>query len=237
MDTPQLRELTDQVFETTAAAVQSGPFHGMTIIKDSSWYGGNLLQKLLGIYEQELHASVEAAIAFAPELVVNIGSAEGYYAVGLALRLPAAVVHVFDTDPRALKVCELAAVANRAEARLRLECSCNAARLRTMLARHERSLLIVDCEGCEEELFDSLEPADLGRTVFIVEMHELLHPGSREKILERYGATHEINLVTQGARNPHEIPVLRALPEDLQWQAMSEGRPETMDWIVGTPRK
>jgi hypothetical protein len=43
--------------------------------------------KFLGTYERELYSVIERAIELAPRYVLNIGCAEGFYAVGLALRL------------------------------------------------------------------------------------------------------------------------------------------------------
>ena len=66
--------------------VFSGPFKGMQFIDES--FENAFIPKILGIYERELHPAVEAAIALTPRLVVDIGTAEGYYAVGIARRLP-----------------------------------------------------------------------------------------------------------------------------------------------------
>jgi hypothetical protein len=43
--------------------------------------------KFLGTYERELHRVIERAIWRRPKYVLNIGCAEGFYAVGLAIRL------------------------------------------------------------------------------------------------------------------------------------------------------
>ena len=232
----QLRTLTVNVFEKAAAAVQRGPFTGMTLVQETSWHGGKVLQKLLGIYEMELHAAIEEAVAFHPTSIVNVGCAEGYYAVGLALRLPQATVHVFDSDLAALSVCEKAAAANRAESNLRLEKSCTGTQITTLLRRAERCLMFVDCEGCETTLFPEIDLKDLIRTIVIVEMHEYLFPGSTEELMQRFENTHQVQSIAQSARNPHEIEFLRDLPEDTQWLAVSEGRPQTMNWFFAVPR-
>jgi methylase of polypeptide subunit release factors len=58
--------------------------------------------KFLGTYEQELHSVVERAIWLDPTYVLNIGCAEGFYAVGLAMRLKSVQVFAADADPKAL---------------------------------------------------------------------------------------------------------------------------------------
>jgi hypothetical protein len=55
--------------------------------------------KFLGTYEQELHGVIEKAMESHPKFVLNIGCAEGFYAVGLAIRLNDAQVFAADSDP------------------------------------------------------------------------------------------------------------------------------------------
>jgi hypothetical protein len=54
----------------------------------------------LGTLEKELHWAIEKAISRSPTTVLNIGCAEGYYAVGFALRLPHAKVVAAEADPK-----------------------------------------------------------------------------------------------------------------------------------------
>src|SRR2546423_12652663 len=87
--------------------VRAGPFAGLR-------YPDNLIQipKLLGTYELELHPAVERLIASRPTTVVNVGAAEGYYAVGLARRLPDARILAFDIDERSQEHCRRLAALN-----------------------------------------------------------------------------------------------------------------------------
>jgi hypothetical protein len=77
--------------------------------------------KLLGVYERELHDAVEAAVRAEPELIVNVGADDGYYAVGLARRCPSATVHAFEADAgeRALLERLAAATGSRCTSRAR----------------------------------------------------------------------------------------------------------------------
>lgn len=67
----------------------------MRYIDDS--VGSVYLPKLLGIYEPELNRCVESLRAAKPSLIVDIGAAEGYYAIGLALRNLQARLVAFET--------------------------------------------------------------------------------------------------------------------------------------------
>src|SRR5512140_2013789 len=62
--------------------VLSGPFKGMRYGDFS--YNSALIPKLLGTYEADLHNWVGEALATGYDAVINVGCAEGYYAVGFA---------------------------------------------------------------------------------------------------------------------------------------------------------
>ena len=84
--------------------VRNGPFRGMRYPERAS-VGSALVPKLLGSYERELQPVLEDILAREHSEIVDIGCAEGYYAVGLALRLPAARVFAYDTNVMAIDLC------------------------------------------------------------------------------------------------------------------------------------
>src|SRR5258708_4505437 len=109
--------LTRLVRHATNCRVRSGPFAGMRYVDNS--VGSAYLPKLLGTYERELAEVIEEACRLRPELIIDLGAAEGYYAVGLALRNPQARVVAFeqqDIGRAALwRMAQLNGVADRIE--------------------------------------------------------------------------------------------------------------------------
>src|SRR4051812_16894208 len=79
--------------------VLNGPFAGMNYIFPC--VGGSYLAMITGNYEYELHGAIEQLCRQAPDLLVDIGTAEGYYAVGMARCLPRARVVGYDLNRRA----------------------------------------------------------------------------------------------------------------------------------------
>ena len=83
--------------------VMAGPLKGMDFLAQSA--EGCHIAKLLGCYEQPLHFAIEEAIAAEYPQILNIGCAEGYYAVGMARRMPHTRVHAFDLNANAREIC------------------------------------------------------------------------------------------------------------------------------------
>ncbi len=82
----------------------------------------------VGSFELELHPAVESIAAAGPATVVNVGSAEGYYAVGMALRAPAARVIGFELDADLRAAAARLAAANGVADRLDLRGLCTVER-------------------------------------------------------------------------------------------------------------
>ena len=82
------RRLVGQITAKAGWQVQTGPFTGMHYIEEAR--SSALLPKLLGTYEDESPIpTLEAFLAAAVPHRDRHGCAEGYYAVGLARRMPA----------------------------------------------------------------------------------------------------------------------------------------------------
>jgi hypothetical protein len=89
-------EAARKVSTRLGSAVLGGPFEGMRLVPGFEERIASPILKLLGSYEQQLHRPIEVAIEMQLKTIANVGSADGYYATGLALRLPGAIVHAYD---------------------------------------------------------------------------------------------------------------------------------------------
>ena len=81
----------------SSTTVQDGPFKGMTYVAAPS--EGGLAPKLLGVYEATLNDVFLGASDQGYDVVLNVGCAEGFYAVGCARLLPDIPVLAWDIDP------------------------------------------------------------------------------------------------------------------------------------------
>lgn len=222
------KRINDWLYDKMNGVVQSGPFVGMKMGCDETWKDGNLGTKILGCYEQELHHCIEYEIQRLGKLdrskIVNIGSAEGYYAVGLAGRIRSTKVWVIDTD-EALEVSGEAARANG----VRLF----AGALEQAFAKPD--LVICDCEGAEIDYLDLGRYPDLVGSTIIVECHDFSDRPVAQILADRFVDTHCVMQVLSGARNPAEFEFMRKWHQTVQWIAVDEGRPCTMRWLIMRP--
>ncbi len=227
----RLRDLARELFPDLIVA--HGPFKGMRWIVQP--FGSALLPKLLGSYESELHPAVDEACNEHYETVVDIGCAEGYYAIGMALRMPEATVYAFDTNPHARSLCTQMATLNGVEARVRVGQLCDASVLRS-LPLGERALIISDCEGYEKLLFDRSMAAFLAKHDLIIEVHDFIDIDTSTKLRDAFKETHETQSVKSiddiQKAHTYKYPQLEKHDAKTRWLIVSERRPGIMEWFV-----
>ena len=216
--------------------VSSGPFAGMTLPEQACWGDGDTLPKLLGCYELELQQAIAAAVAKQPELVVNIGAAEGYYAIGLARALPHARVHAFEATEKGIEICRDAARLNDVADRVLVSGACDTGQLQTLLAGARNPFLLCDCEGCERVLIDPAVVPALASATMIVECHDFIDATITRALVERLNATHDLQAIREGGRDPNTSEFLRLLSSLDRWIAVCEYRPCMMHWLIATPK-
>src|SRR5262249_14226318 len=145
------------------------------------------LPKLLGTYERELVPIIEQACRCRPSLIIDIGAAEGYYAVGLARRNPQAMVVAFERDPVARVALERTCLLNGVQGRIEICGKCGTEELGAILNRaaneHSSKVFVMcDIEGDEKLLLHPLAISGLRRVNLLVETHEFVHAGITEEL-------------------------------------------------------
>ena len=106
----------------TSQKVLNGPFKGLNY-SDIQSKGSQLYPKLLGSCEEELQYHLSFILSREPDLVIDIGCAEGYYAVGIALKLKGndCKIIAIDIDEQALNECTVLADRNNIKEKLSIE--------------------------------------------------------------------------------------------------------------------
>lgn len=219
--------------------ILSGPFEGMKYPEMRSSYS-EMAPKIIGSYESELFDALHEILNKKYAQVIDIGCAEGYYAIGLALKLPEANVYAFDIDPKALKMCDEMAVLNKVSDRVHLGPKCSNNTLKTFDFK-EKSLIISDCEGYELELFTDENIQNLRNCDLLIELHDILGIEVKNKLLPVFALTHNVQIISSLSRNPNLYPVLGEIDDREKQIVLSECRDglfgtKSMEWAYITSK-
>jgi hypothetical protein len=212
--------IMDSIMKHSESRVIGGPFQGMFIDPTLiSWGEGDLPRKLLGVYEQELHPLIQQIIQEKIKRIVNVGHAEGYYAVGLARAMPESEVIAVDICKKAKNATRINAEANGVKVTVADQ----------LPQKKQGDVWIIDIEGGELGLLK--EPTEWAGVSILVELHEWVDRNMKEKFTETYKRSHKIEIIDSGWRNPNKFDFLAKFSDDERWSVVSEKRPERMRWL------
>jgi hypothetical protein len=218
-----------ELWAQSGGRVMSGPFAGMRYLEEA--FASVWPPKLLGTYEMELAPFIEAAIARRPQCIIDIGAAEGYYAVGLAWRVPEARVRAFEAGEVGRKLLTDLARKNGVADRCDVQGYCTLELLGDVLQDGALTLLICDVEGDEFAILDPLALPGLARADVLVELHPWGHERSTERMRELFQNTHEIEEISSRLRLPADLPPDAQFSASCAEALMDEMRPCEMVWL------
>jgi hypothetical protein len=226
-----MKPITKRLFEQHGDRVLSGPFRGMQLTKEVKWDDGNMACKLIGSYEFELHDAIRRAVARRPDTVINVGCAEGFYAVGLGRLLPCSEIFAFDIDDDSLDLCERNARANWIK------------NLTTVTGKpgpedldkgRGSRLYVVDAEGSEAILLNPDRCPALLVSDIIVECHDFFTPDTpiSDYLAKVFSASHEVERIEPQFPRVGDYPFLHDQPWGTILLAITEKRPAQTVWLA-----
>lgn len=221
-------QATQEMIDSYGLTVLNGPFSGLRYPK-RSLLNRDGIPLLFGTYESELHPIIEEVASNRYDCIVDIGSAEGYYAVGLALRMKT-TVHAFDCEPRERHYLRQMAHLNGVTDLIRVDSWCQP-KVLSLLVNGRRCLVISDCEGFEFDLFNDECAAALRDSDLIIELHR---NGSAvnalDDLLDRFRVSHSSHIITFSPNN-----LGSNVPE--KWRKFArEFRQPGQQWLYLNPR-
>ena len=214
--------------------VHTGPFQGMRYLPVNC--GSALLPKIAGTYEMELHPVMERLKGEGVDLVLDVGSAEGYYAIGLTRLLNPKATHCFDIDDSAHPTMWRLAELNGVKDKIITHGWCDAQSFEQLLAPARKPLVMMDCEGGEYDLLDPVKAPVLRRAMILVETHGWKNKLGKTVLEDRFSATHQITRVNMLPRVPRDCPYQNhSLTESERMAVVDEIRPFEY-WLFLEPK-
>jgi hypothetical protein len=233
-----------RVWEQTGGIVQHGLLKGYYLGDRATWRHQDNGAKLLGLYEQEV-CDLIAKIKTGRSTFVDLGGADGFYAVGLVATRHFERSYCYEIDLASREnLGQMAAQAGvGGEVHLFGAATCNfPAELVAQGVQFSDSVVLCDIEGHEFDVLTRECLEQLKDAHVIVELHDFLVPdghGPRlyRELVERAAEFFNIHEYRTGARDLRNIPLLDDHWTDSdRWLACSEGRAKLMSWLHFEPK-
>lgn len=229
----RIKKIINSIYGDGDLKVLTGPFKGMNYIRDAN--GSQLLPKLIGSYEEPLHNWIIKIIDdYDYSSIVDVGCAEGYYAIGLAKAKSTPKVYGFDIDKAAITNAKLLAKLNNVDEQVKFYESFNSEMLDKIFDEDpiKNILVFMDVEGAEEHLLNPEKISKINECDILVELHDCFYPQLTEKIIGYFRKTHEIKIIVDYPwRKKLSSEILEKLSIDDLNFATDEVRPPAMRWM------
>lgn len=230
--------ISEQLFKQFEGTVRYGLFSGLKLPQRTYWGRSEISSQLLGIYEIEIQNSIfENSIG--KRYFVDIGAADGYFAIGVLVANLFESSIAYEIDPRGREIIKTNAALNGVSNKIQVRGEANSSWYdeysKEFLAD---CLILIDIEGFEFSLMNETSFMNLSSSIIIIEIHDfLVEDGEKrlQQLLQESATTHSHNLITSGSRNLNVFPELANYSDDYRWLIASEGRSQVMKWLIFSP--
>lgn len=224
-------QIANTIMQTHGTKILGGPFKGMEFVDRVS--EGCFIPKLLGIYESELHGVLKKIIDNPPDIFINVGSAEGYYSIGLKKLIPHVDCYAYDINPIAQEKVKTLAQKNDVDILIDGEF-----KLEILEDFKNKSIfLMCDIEGAEADLFQESNIHLLENTSLCIELHYWNSVHTEEILPQLLSKTHNINIIYQDGKKEFKVPEIVKNLEHLDILLSAwEMRQYKTPWLIASPR-
>lgn len=232
--------LGERLFRLSNGRVLYGPFKGMKLAS-TSWSARDVGSILLGEYERQvIDVIMESPSSYS--IFVDIGAADGIYAVGLSMNNRFQSSFCFESSEASQSSIRENALANDVKSKITILGTAESNFLTLLTTQYpidlSKALFLVDIEGGEYDLLSEKNLEKLRNSVLIVEIHkdvdgfELQY----EALIKRSSHIFNVSKLFSHAKSKIDFKEIESWPDEDRQIIFSEGRRHQMSWLVMTPK-
>ena len=230
------RELSKKISRIFNYRVQQGPFKNMILSEKQYWDIGDNGGKILGIYEKEIQDLI-VKIQEKEEYTtfIDIGGADGFYAIGSVASNLFKECIVFETSKRGRKSIFNNAKLNKVEDMISIQGIATDSAILELSNKINHSLILCDIEGGEFKLFSNKLLEKLCSSNIIIEIHRVTKEDELD-LEKRASKLFNINKVIQNPRSLYIFDELKSFSDNNRSLLLSEGRSHVQEWWHLSPK-
>jgi len=227
--------LGKKVWEYYGGEIAYGIFKGVKINSHSDWSGTkDTGPKILGLYENQILKWIQQKNF---DLLIDIGAADGYYALGILSSKIASRAVTFEISVNDREITKASAINNSVDDKIFIRGEATTSEIIETLKSCSNGLIIIDIEGGEYNLVTS-ELLDAAKNCWLViEIHEILNKDIQVNMLNLCKESHDFEELTSLERNFPKDSFTEKLTDNERALLLSEGRPYAMSWMCLSPKR
>lgn len=220
-------------------SVAYGPFAGMKLNRNIWWSKNDRITQTLGVYEEHILKKMCLFADMGATRLINVGAADGYFAVGMAYSNIYSNVVAFEIEAEGQKRTLETAKANNCADKILIYGEADIDSIAKEITTEETSTVLIDIEGAEYDLLSEKMLKLLSDSYIICELHPWLAedgPSRQQSLLDRASQIFNVELIKREHYNPNVFPEFDDLSDEQRLVALGEDRQKNMQWLVCTPK-
>jgi hypothetical protein len=226
-----------QTYDLCDGVVRYGLFEGLKLNRETWWGKSDLGSQCLGFYEKEILNLIARRGPY--EIFLDIGAADGYYAVGMLQSRMAKKVICFETSKEGQLAIQKNWITNNSVGELNVHGEANQLSIEKAAKdiHKKKSLVLVDIEGFEFSLLSKDVISLLKECELVIEIHNWVEDFEHKyiKLLSDLDFHFKITPLKR-INKDIDIPLLRSFTDDNRLLVTSEHRPCLMRFLHLVPR-
>jgi hypothetical protein len=233
------RRVSREMFEYCNGTIQYGPFKGLKLTSNTWWGGNDLGSMCFGLYEKELLEFLTSDSLIERDTFVDIGAADGYYAIGMLKSNRVKKALCYELSPEGRNTINLNWKINNQPGEIEVKgdvfidfkSSINTIDLK-------KSIVLIDIEGAEFSFLDIEVLGTLKDAIIAIEIHNWI-PNFIDvysKFLKDVNEFFDIEILDRKERSTLMFEELRSLTDDNRLLLTSEARPCVMRFLILNPK-
>ena len=232
--------LGERLFQASGGRVLYGAFKGMKLVS-TSWSARDVGSIILGEYERQV-VDVIMGSPKSHSIFIDIGAADGIYAVGLSLNNRFLSSYCFESSEDSQISIRANAIANNVESRITILGTARVNFLSKLTEKYgldlTKALFLIDIEGGEFDLLTDQNLKKMCKSVVIVEIHKNVDDfdSKYKTLLANSAEFFNLKELSAGSKSNIDIKEIKSWPDEDRQIVFSEGRRYEMWWLVMTPK-
>lgn len=227
-------------WELGGKKVAYGPFKGLDPEHFDTWGAADIAPMLLGFYEREI-VDLVCELGDGEKVLVDVGAAEGFYAVGGLFSKRFSKTICFEADSSTASALMRTAERNGVSDRITVIGEASDDFVEKVCGEigdnlHD-AVFLLDIEGDEVKICTRENLVKLRHTTLLIEIHDGFFDDKTisdfEYLCREFFLVSEIRA---GSRDPNSKSELSGWSDAERWLACSEGRPYQGRWLILTPQ-
>lgn len=227
-----------ETYDLCNGEVKYGPFKGLKLSENSWWGKSDLGSQCLGLYEKEILTHIKNSSSQSWDCFIDIGAADGYYAVGMLSSGTANRAICFELSREGRALIRDTWERNGRIGVLDVHGKADADALLSLDQEGlGKTLILIDIEGDEFELLTPEVIEHLSAAEVILEVHNWVHDFEAKyaRLLYDLSKWFRLDILAYEDRLTGAFEELRSYTDDNRLLLVSERRPCRMRFLSLTP--